>query len=201
MQLTLPKAVLFDMDGTLTEERIDFDAIRIALNLAPNQAILEAVARMHPSQQAHAQQIIHDHETHAAACSVLNEGCRELLSWLDTHSIGRALVTRNTRQSVNMVLQRHQLHFDIVLTREDGMFKPDPQPLLYACQQLGVPATDAWMVGDWKYDIEAANRAGVYAVWLSYGRTRPFKAVPDHTVMHLKNVLHLLQNCATVLAI
>ena len=192
MNSTLPKAILFDMDGTLTDERIDWDTLRADLGVAPDEAILEAVERMDAAGRERAEQVLHHHEQLAAERSELNVGCHELLTWLDTRGIGRALITRNTRKSVRTVFDKHGLHFDIAITREDGLYKPDPAPLLIACERLGVSPADAWMVGDWKFDIEAANRAAVHAVWISYGRDRPFAAVPDRVVQHLDELRILI---------
>ncbi len=193
--MILPKAILFDMDGTLTEERIDFDALRLALGLEPHSAILEAIAHFSPEKRAWAEQILHDYEYKSALESQLNESCHDLLCWLDSMNIARALITRNTRKSVETVFDRHGLHFEVKITREDGKFKPDPEPLWIACEMLGVNPEEAWMVGDWKYDIEAANAAKIHSVWLSYGRTpRPFDAVPDTVVNNLHELYLLLKN-------
>ena len=180
-----PKAILFDMDGTLTEERLQWDDLRADLGVQPGEAILEAIHRMSGAERARAETVLHHHEQLAAERSVLNPGCREMLTWMDTRGIGRALITRNTRASVRTVFDRCGLHFDIAITREDGLYKPDPAPLLLACQQLGVAPAEAWMVGDWKYDIMAANAAGIHAVWLSFGRARVFEAVPDRVCFDL----------------
>lgn len=190
--MTLPKAILFDMDGTLTEERINWDHLRADLGVPPTGAILEAILAMSDAERARAEDILFHHENEAAMRSTLNEGCRELLTWLDTRGIGRALITRNTRKSVRTVFDLHGLHFDVAITREDGKFKPDPSPLFEACERLGVASADVWMVGDWKYDIEAANAANVHGVWISYGRERVFDAVPDTVVRDLESLRRLL---------
>lgn len=181
-----PKAILFDMDGTLTEERLQWDDLRADMGVRPGEAILEAIHRMSGDERARAEAVLHHHEHLAASRSELNPGCREMLTRMDTRGIGRALITRNTRASVRTVFDRCGLHFDIAITREDGLFKPDPAPLLLACRQLGVAPADAWMVGDWKYDIMAANAAGIHAVWLSFGREREFEAVPDRVCFDLQ---------------
>lgn len=192
----LPKAVLFDMDGTLTEERLQWDDLRVSLGVPEGKAILESLLAMSPPDREKAEQILHRHEHEAASRSSLNPGCTELLKWLDAQGIGRALITRNTRQSVRTVFDRCGLHFDVAITREDGEFKPDPAPLRHACAQLGVSTDDAWMVGDWKYDIEAANNANVHGVWLSFGRERTFEAVPDRVVYDLNELFETLKRLA-----
>ncbi len=195
--LILPQAVLFDMDGTLTTDTLNLNLIRADLGLAPGVAILESIATMPADRRTQAEAILHDFELSAASQSQLNEGCLDLLDWLERRSIKTALITRNTRKSVQTVLERHGIDFSVQITREDGVFKPKPDPLLHACLQLGVAASAAWMVGDWKYDIEAANAAGVFGVWLTHGRAnRPFDAVPDLAVRDLLELSRVLQSLA-----
>ena len=194
--MMLPKAILFDMDGTLTDEKIDWSDLRDELGVGPNEAILEAILRMNAAERERAEEILGHHEHQAASQSQLNLGCSDLLHWLDTRNIGRALITRNTRKSVRTVFDLHGLHFDVAITREDGKFKPDPDPLFLACDKLGVSKDDAWMVGDWKYDIEAANAAEMTGVWLSYGRDRPFDAIPDIVVHDLWDLFERLKRIA-----
>ena len=47
--------------------------------------------------------------------------------------------------------------------------KPDPQPLLYACERLGVSPKAALMVGDSINDAQAARAAGIAVICVSYG--------------------------------
>lgn len=189
-----PTAILLDMDGTLTEPMLDFPRIKQQMGIG-QRPILEALAEMPAAQRQTAEEILLRYEDHAAANSTLNPGCRELLTWLDQRAIGRALITRNSRLSTSTVLARHGLRFDVLITREDGRFKPDPTPLLAACRRLGVNCTSAWMVGDGQYDIEAGLAAGAKTVWISHGRPRAFTAKPWRTVRDLIELTELLQTC------
>ena len=47
--------------------------------------------------------------------------------------------------------------------------KPEPEPLLHACELLGVDATHALMVGDSANDALAARRAGIPVMLVRYG--------------------------------
>ena len=134
------------------------------------------------------------HEEEAAARSTLNAGCRELLSELEILGIATALITRNSRVSVNHVLARHGLAMRVLIAREDAPPKPDPRPLLLACEQLGVNHFEAWMVGDGQYDIEAACAAGITSIWISHSRKKPFVAEPWKTVRDLHE-LRTLVDC------
>ena len=177
----LPAAILFDMDGTLTRPFLDFDKIKAEMGIG-NRPILETLAILDAARRELAEAVLHRHERHAAEQSTLNEGCEELLTWLKSAGIETARVTRNTRQSVRTVFDRHGLHFDICVTREDGKFKPDPAPLLLACQRLKVSPAQTWMVGDGSYDVQAGIAADIRTVWISHGEEKPFAETPWKTV-------------------
>ena len=191
----VPRAILFDMDGTLTEPMLDFPRIKAEMGIG-TRPILEALSEMSPELREAAQAVLLRHEDHAAENSTLNPGCREVLQHVKQMSIATALITRNSRRSVEVVLRRHALHFRTVVAREDGPFKPDPTPLRLACQKLGVAESDAWMVGDGQYDIEAARAAGVASVWVSHGRVRHFQAEPWRQVRDLWELLDALKETA-----
>ena len=74
-----PRAILFDMDGTLTEPMLDFPRIKADMGIG-NRPILEALAEMSPADRPEAESILLRHEDHAAAQSTLNPGCTELLA-------------------------------------------------------------------------------------------------------------------------
>jgi HAD superfamily hydrolase (TIGR01549 family) len=191
---SLPRAILFDMDGTLTEPMLDFAAIKAELGIG-ERPILEAMAEMDAAARAAAEVVLHRHEERAAVESTLNAGCGTLLDWVEAQGIRSAIITRNSRRSVDAVMTRHGLSFEVLITREDGRFKPDPTPLLLACDRLGVRPGDAWMVGDGQYDIEAGHAADIRTVWVSHGRTRPFAAEPWRTVRDLHELATLLKGC------
>jgi HAD superfamily hydrolase (TIGR01509 family) len=180
----LPRAVLFDMDGTLTEPLLDFPLIKAEMGIG-SRPILEALADMDETARQIAQAVLHRHEEEAAARSTLNPGCRELLDCLAARGIESALITRNSRRSVRTVLDRHGLPISVLVTREDAPPKPDPEPLYLACRRLGIEGSHAWMVGDGRYDIEAGIAAGIRTVWVSHGRARDFDARPWREVRDL----------------
>jgi HAD superfamily hydrolase (TIGR01509 family) len=187
----LPRAILFDMDGTLTAPILDFDLIKREMGISAG-AILESLALMEANQRTRAESVLHRHEDRAALESTLNPGCAALLQWLKTAGIETALVTRNSRKSVATVFDRHDLRFDVCVTREDGKFKPDPAPLQLACRRLNVTKEDTWMVGDGSHDIEAGIAAGIRTVWLSHGQKREFAAEPWKSIRDLIELQLLL---------
>jgi HAD superfamily hydrolase (TIGR01509 family) len=187
----LPKALLFDMDGTLTAPMLDFPLIKREMGIG-TRPILEALAEMDLTERRVAEAILLRHEQRAAVESALNTGCRELLGWIQARGVRTALITRNSRLSVDTVLARHGLSLDVLVAREDAPPKPDPEPLRVACRQLGVTEAQAWMVGDGRYDVEAGTAAGIQTVWVSHGREKDFPAIPWRTVRDLCEFADLL---------
>jgi HAD superfamily hydrolase (TIGR01509 family) len=192
--LILPRAILFDMDGTLTEPMLDFPRIKAEMGIG-ERPILEALAEMSGPARAAAEAVLHRHEEEAATCSTLNGGCRELLAWLAERAVPFALITRNSAASVRTVVERHGLGVNVILTRADARPKPDPEALHLACRQLEVREADAWMVGDGQYDVEAGNAAGIHTVWVSHGRAKPFAAEPHRIVHDLHELAAVLRSC------
>jgi HAD superfamily hydrolase (TIGR01549 family) len=193
-----PSAILFDMDGTLTVPMIDFPRLKAEMGIA-GRPILEALTEMEAPAREAALTILHRHEEQAARECALNPGCTDLLSWLGQQGIDIALITRNSRQSVQTVLRQQGLKIDLCITREDAPHKPDPAPLRLAIQRLQengsqIDQERVWMVGDGQYDIEAALAAGVKGVWISHGRERDFAAEPWRTVRNLIELQALLEN-------
>jgi HAD superfamily hydrolase (TIGR01509 family) len=188
--LVRPRAILFDMDGTLTRPMLDFDAIRAEIGISG--PILEAMRKMDENRLTQARAILDRHEREAAEGSELNDGCRELLAEIAARGLPTAIITRNSRGSVDIVLARHKLKFDALICRDAAPPKPDPRALLVACEAIGVDARETWMIGDGYHDIEAGNAAGAATIWLSHGEARDFEAAPTVTVRALSEVRDLL---------
>jgi phosphoglycolate phosphatase len=77
-----------------------------------------------------------------------------------------ALVTNNTDANTSLLLDRFGLRFDVVLTRDSGLWKPSGAPLAAAMGELGVSPERCLAVGDSMYDVLAAREAGCKVVCL-----------------------------------
>ena len=58
------------------------------------------------------------------------------------------------------------LGFDVVLTRDSGLWKPSGAPIAEAARRLATPPAACLGVGDSHYDVLAARAAGLAAVCL-----------------------------------
>jgi len=65
-KIVMIRAVIFDLDGTITRPFFDFDAIREEMGLpADSGPILETMAKMSPDQRKRAEDILSFHENRA----------------------------------------------------------------------------------------------------------------------------------------
>ncbi len=193
---SFPQAILFDMDGTLTGPVFDFPAARRAMGLPEGVPILEHLRLLPAGKRSAAEAVLHRIEDEVAASAPLAERCNDVLAYILERGAKLALITRNRRDSVVTFLKRHPLPIDVLITREDGPHKPDPYPLLLACERLAVVPKECWMIGDGQYDVEAGINAGMKTVWLRLGRKRAFDAKPWREVEDLVELHDLLKSVA-----
>lgn len=156
------------MDGTLVTTTLDFAQIRRNMGLTPDQGILEAISEMPQAQQERATQYLLSQELESAKQAQLLPGAADIVSKTQANGLRCALLTRNTRRAADIVLRKFEsLKFDLVRCREDGVIKPEPDGIFQACGTLGIDPTKTICVGDFEYDIDAANSAGAVSVLLT----------------------------------
>jgi HAD superfamily hydrolase (TIGR01509 family) len=184
------RAVLFDMDGTIYDSGIDFLEIRRRIGVSDlARPILTQLDGAEPDVRARGIAILHEAERAGAENGSLVPGARELIDLLHERGVLCALITNNSRQSVERVLRRHPLSFDLVRTREDGVPKPEPDLFLAALNGLGVAPHEAVAVGDAHLDVLAAHRAGIREVVLVGSPDWMKRQIPLEVTYRLANDL------------
>jgi phosphoglycolate phosphatase len=191
-------AVLFDLDGTLldTVKDIALALNRTMLEfgcktLAEGEVrrmigrgspiLIERAAALQErecdaaTQEAMLARFFH----HYGELEELNEdsaqpfaGAAELLRTLHDAGLRAAVVTNKQHRFAVALLKRLGLAgwVDVVIGGDTcARRKPDPQPLLFACESLKVPPAESLMVGDSVNDVQAARAAGIPVVCVSYG--------------------------------
>lgn len=189
------KAVIFDLDGTITRPFFDFDAIREEMGLEKDSGpVLEAMEKMTPQQRQHAEKILHFHECRAVEQSTLNAGAKRTLDALRKAGISVGVLTRNRRSNALAVATKHGLKFDAIVDREDGPVKPDAFGVLQMCQQFGVSPQETLLVGDYLFDLLCAKAAGAVAVLLTnHSRASEFAEYADFTIERIDQILQIIE--------
>jgi len=160
------KLVIFDLDGTLLEPALDFAAIRAEIGLEPGAPILESFPALGETQRRRAYRILERHETAAADRSRLMPGAKELLDRLRQRGVKVTVLTRNSHASVRRACQRHGLAFDGIVARGDQKPKPSPSGIRHLMEICGAAPDEMVLVGDFRFDVEAAAAAGCRSIAL-----------------------------------
>ena len=161
------RAALLDMDGTIFDSKIDWLALREKIRIPwDGRPILAQLREASPEDSAYGLAMLHEAEKDGAENGELIPGTHELLDLLRRHDVRCALITNNSRRSVETVLRRFALSFDLVLTRDDGAYKPNPDAFLGALDRLKVRPQEAAAIGDAHLDLIAARSAGIGEVIL-----------------------------------
>jgi HAD superfamily hydrolase (TIGR01509 family) len=190
------KAVIFDLDGTITQPYFDFDAIRQEIGLAKDSGpLLESMEKMTPQQRQKAEKILYKHEEKAVIKSKLNNGAKQTLSSLRKAGIHIGVLTRNKRDNAYTIARKHKLKFDAVIGREDGPVKPDAFGVLQLCRRFGVDPAETMLVGDYLFDLLCAKAAGACAVLLAnHHQAGDFAKHADFCIENIAEILEIIAN-------
>jgi HAD superfamily hydrolase (TIGR01549 family) len=160
------RGIVFDMDGTLVDSQLDFDAMRREMELPAAMPILESVTRLPQPHAERCRTILERHEREGVERATLLVGVGELLAALRSRGVRLAIATRNSRQITVATQAKLGIAVDFALTRDDGPVKPDPWPVQQACQRWKLEPAEVVVVGDYRFDVECGRAAGCRTVLL-----------------------------------
>jgi len=174
---------IFDMDGTLTLAVHDFDAIRTELKLPPGLPILEALAALPVQEAAPLRQRLNAIELELARQAQAAPGANELLAHLSGCGFQLGILTRNSRQNIEVTLDAAGLahHFSPAtrISRDCTRPKPHPDGIHLLLERWHGTAAQAVMVGDHLHDLLTAKAAGVTGIYIDPEEAYPFQAQAD----------------------
>ncbi len=190
-RLPAPKAVLFDLDGTLADTAPDLAAavnkmrIERGLSLAPFEAlrpVASAGARgligvafgIGPgddSFNAMRTEFLANYAADIAKDTVLFEGIHELLLSIEAKGIRWGVVTNKPARYTDALLPLIGLAHAACSISGDttAHAKPHPEPLFEAARRLDLNPADCWYVGDDLRDIQAGKAAGMPTIAAGWG--------------------------------
>ncbi|HET9709444.1 MAG TPA: HAD family hydrolase [Gemmatimonadales bacterium] len=185
-------AFVFDLDGTLVDsvyehvlawrealERVgvELSVWRIHRRIGMSggllvDALLRETGRQVTAEQAEQMKRYHA-EAYARIAGAVRPlpGARELLRRLSQLGVPWAIATSGWMQSARPALELLGVPPSVPIITRDQVehAKPDPDLFIAALQRLGVPVTDAVVVGDSVWDLLAARRARALSIGLLSG--------------------------------
>ena len=210
-----PRAVLFDIDGTILDAN---HSIRETMNLvlaergqptftmAELERLIGNPLRVILSQKckdpAVVEAMVHRYRAaYGESGWVLADpfpGVEDLLRRLHAQGTWVGIVTSKGQQEAERLLFDLGVLglFDVVVGDDDVRpLKPDAAPVRFACESMQVAADDAVMVGDTRFDIESAKAAGVRAIGVLWGngsREELVRAGADDLARDVRDLRRLL---------
>lgn len=171
------KAVLLDMDGTIVDA---FPPIIRALNQTfveyglPEMSALEVkrhtgrgdcsmISLFGDRREEAGKRFLEIHDEDYLEHINPLEGAEALFEWLKEKQIPCAIVTSKSQSRAEAQFEAlgWNHHVAAIIGKINGRpEKPDPTPLLLACEALAIQPETAVMIGDGIADMKAATRAG-----------------------------------------
>jgi len=159
------KCALFDMDGTIVDVPYDWAQIKKELDTG-GKPILNYLKELKEPEKTEKWNILKNYEKNATKKAVLKKGVIHFLEYIKRHEIFSALVTNNSKENVCYLLDKFNLTFDLVMTRESGLWKPSAEPFFRILNQFSFKEDECCVIGDSHFDVMAANEAGIEKVFI-----------------------------------
>lgn len=190
------KGVIFDMDGTVVDVPYDWTRIKSELGTR-GRPILSYIASLPEPEKSRKKRILEKHEERATAQAVLKDGMKSFIDFLHSNRMKTALVTNNSRKNVSFLINKYDLHFDSIISREQGLWKPEGTPFLAVMKKWGLEKNECCVIGDSMFDVLAAENAGIESVYLlgmDLKDISPDRAAVCRSVEELKKRISILMD-------
>ena len=186
-----PRAILFDLDGTLADTAPDLAAavnlLRTERGLAPTayellrptasagaRGMIGAAFGLTPEDAGFAalrDAFLNNYAAALAVRSSLFPGVRALLDGIEQAGLAWGIVTNKHERFTDPLVP--QIGLDragcVISGDTTAHPKPHPAPLLEAAQRLGLAPEQCWYVGDDLRDIQAGKAAAMVTVAAGWG--------------------------------
>ena len=188
------RGVIFDMDGTLVDSKLDFDAMRRDMGIRDGEYILEALENVPAGpRREELHEILNQYETAGARAATLMPGIENFLQQLNAREVYVGILTRNSRAATDLTLSKFDIDFQPVVTRNEAPAKPDPAGLLRICAEWNVAVEEALFFGDYTLDLHAGRNAGMRTVLYAPDELPEFSDEADFVIRHYDQALSVVE--------
>ncbi len=160
------KILGLDLDGTLVKMKLDFKTIRQEMGISKGDTL--SYIRSLPEKEAkRLESILSLKEMEAAELAEISPGAMPLIEYCRENDIKVVVITRNSEEAARRTLENIDLEVDMVVTREHADPKPSPEGIDLVLGHFGIKPHEMAYVGDFLYDIQAGNSAGVKTILIA----------------------------------
>ncbi|MBN1389087.1 MAG: HAD family hydrolase [Candidatus Thermoplasmatota archaeon] len=194
------KIMGFDLDGTLVKMKLDFGAFRKDLQI-PKGDTLQYITSMVGPKKKELLSRLEEMEKEAARKAEIAPGARELLELCRDLGMKVVVITRNSLEATTLTLDVLGIEVDMILSREHAAPKPSPEAINIVLDHYGIEPYQMAFVGDYIYDVQAGNRAGVRTILLtSQERADEWIPFADHIAEDLYEVIDMIKSSREVMS-
>lgn len=186
------RAVLFDLDGTLIDtaedlvftlnkirkqhglDELSLATMRPKISLGSKEMIKYAlgIAEDHPDFAETRKQFLDHYQNHLADSARVFPNMDIVLTYLEKRQIPWGIVTNKlTRHTLTLLKALHLDLRPVCIICGDTLtkYKPDPEPILHACELLQQAPKHCLYIGDSNTDVIASKAAGTQSLVALYG--------------------------------
>ncbi len=185
------KLAIFDMDGTVFESYLDWAKIKEELGLERTGNILKELYR-DDNVDHRRLRLLESYEEENTRNTRPIKGITRWLEILKEREITTALVTNNNKPNTDFLLEKFDLSFGTVVTREMRLWKPEPDAFHYLMDKYGRRPAEIISIGDSTYDVRASRAAGISRIYIIRKAGAPLPIEGDD-ITYFDDFIHLEQ--------
>ena len=203
------KGLIFDLDGTIIDNRDDYMELmlkRVGHDIGADLGLKQAKELWYPVDAVSRDEVIrrwgidpdkfwtifnsYESLEEKLKSTYLHEDARIL----KTISLPKAIVTHTAYDHTDKLLQlvgMREYFSPIISCTEDTGYKPSPLPLIYCVMDMKLNFEDVVYIGDTLSDALAARNAGIRSVYVNrFKRDLPVK--PNYEIETLDRLLEII---------
>ena len=215
----VPKAIIFDLDGTLINSAIPFKKMKSRIiryledaGVTPgllndemlnfeitSKAVDDLKGKGFPPHYIERalnemSNIMNEVELESSDDASLIPRVPETLEALKKRGLKIGLMTRSCREYAERILEKFGIrkYFDVIIARDEVEDpKPSPSHAIKLLELLNVPAEETLFVGDHWSDAECAKRAGLKFIYFRREENKPHREEPN--ILKIRNIKEILR--------